>query len=175
MSRIRANRPYRLLARYYDQLFTFHLSWYETARQRVLGEILLHLESACDLACGTGTTALDLARKGIKCTEWISPQLCVGWPVKSLDVSACRFASSAVTCGISSCRNPSTWYCANSMRSIMWKERVTWLWLTCCFTRFAPRRLLLLRREQPSCIRNDLARHVVGGKAGRRGCDAWRL
>ena len=66
MPRITANRPYGLLAKYYDQLFTFHLPWYEAARQRVLGGILLRLESACDLACGTGTTALALARKGIK-------------------------------------------------------------------------------------------------------------
>ena len=66
MPRTAANRPYGLLANYYDQLFTFHLSWYETARERVLGRILPHVESACDLACGTGTTALMLARKGIK-------------------------------------------------------------------------------------------------------------
>ena len=32
----------------------------------MLGRILPHLESACDLACGTGTTALMLARKGIR-------------------------------------------------------------------------------------------------------------
>ena len=66
MPRTSANRPYGLLAKYYDQLFTFHLSWYEAARQRILGEILPHIESACDLACGTGTTALALARTGIK-------------------------------------------------------------------------------------------------------------
>lgn len=66
MPRITANRPYGLVAEHYDQLFTFHLPWYEAAQQRILGGILLHLESACDLACGTGTTALVLARKGIK-------------------------------------------------------------------------------------------------------------
>ena len=77
MPRITANRPYGLLAKYYDQLFTFHLPWYEAARQRVLGEILLHLESACDLACGTGTTALVLARKGIKMYGVdLSPTMC---------------------------------------------------------------------------------------------------
>ena len=66
MPRIGANRPYGLLAKYYDQLFTFHLQWYESVRQRVLGGILPHLKSGCDLACGTGTTALALARQGIK-------------------------------------------------------------------------------------------------------------
>ena len=61
-----ANRPYKGLAEYYDQLFTFHLPCFEAARQRVLGDLLPRLDSACDLACGTGTTALLLARRGIK-------------------------------------------------------------------------------------------------------------
>jgi SAM-dependent methyltransferase len=60
------NRPYKWLAKYYDQIFTFHLPWFEAARQRVLGDILPRLGSACDLACGTGTTALLLAGRGIK-------------------------------------------------------------------------------------------------------------
>jgi len=71
------NRPYRLLAQYYDQLFTFHLPWFEAARRRVLGHILPHVECACDLACGTGTTALLLARKGITMYGVdISPVMC---------------------------------------------------------------------------------------------------
>ena len=99
MPRITANRPYGLLAKYYDQLFTFHLSWYEAARQRVLGGVLLHLQSACDLACGTGTTALVLARKGIKMYGVdLSPTMCrlareksrrLGLPLAS-SKSACR-------------------------------------------------------------------------------------
>ena len=60
------NRPYRWLARYYDQLFTFHLGWFQAARDRILGSILPGVESACDLACGTGTTAILLARGGIR-------------------------------------------------------------------------------------------------------------
>ena len=77
MPRFAANRPYGLLAQYYDQLFNFHHSWYEAARQRVLGRILLHIESACDLACGTGTTALALAREGIKMYGVdLSPTMC---------------------------------------------------------------------------------------------------
>lgn len=59
------NKPYRWLAQYYDRLVTFHIPWFEAARQRVLGPILPRVERACDLACGTGTTALQLARKGI--------------------------------------------------------------------------------------------------------------
>jgi SAM-dependent methyltransferase len=60
------NPPYRWLARYYDQLFTFHLPWYQAARDHILGGILPGVESACDLACGTGTTAVLLARRGIR-------------------------------------------------------------------------------------------------------------
>jgi SAM-dependent methyltransferase len=61
-----ANRPYHWLALYYDRLVTFHLAWFEAARQTILGEILPRIETACDLACGTGTTALLLARRGIR-------------------------------------------------------------------------------------------------------------
>ena len=60
------NPPYRWLARYYDRLFTFHLPWYQAARDYILGDILPTVESACDLACGTGTTAVLLARRGIR-------------------------------------------------------------------------------------------------------------
>lgn len=77
MPRIKPNRPYGLLAKYYDQLFTFHLPWYEAARERVLSKILPRLESACDLASGTGTTALALAGKGIKMYGVdLSPTMC---------------------------------------------------------------------------------------------------
>lgn len=60
------SRTYTLLARYYDEFFTFHLEWYREARRRLLGEALPKVRVACDLACGTGTTALELARGGIK-------------------------------------------------------------------------------------------------------------
>jgi SAM-dependent methyltransferase len=71
------NRPYHWLAEYYDQVFTFHLGWFEAARRRVLGGILPGVESACDLACGTGTTALLLAEKGIRMYGVdLSPRMC---------------------------------------------------------------------------------------------------
>ncbi len=66
MNRIVGNRPYGMLAKYYDQFFRFHLSSYGAAREHVIGGILKRVQSACDLACGTGTTALLLARQGIK-------------------------------------------------------------------------------------------------------------
>lgn len=71
------NQPYKWLAKYYDQFFTFHLPWFEAVRQRVLGDILPHVDSACDLACGTGTTALLLAGRGIKMFGVdLSPVMC---------------------------------------------------------------------------------------------------
>jgi SAM-dependent methyltransferase len=84
MSRVYANRPYNMLARYYDLLFTFHLHWYEEARRRLLRGILRKGRSACDLACGTGTTALALADRGMR--------------VIAVDVSAtmCRLARQKV-------------------------------------------------------------------------------
>jgi SAM-dependent methyltransferase len=73
----RENRPYRWLARYYDHLFTFHLPWFQAARGHILGGILPLVGSACDLACGTGTTAVLLARRGIRMYGVdLSPMMC---------------------------------------------------------------------------------------------------
>jgi SAM-dependent methyltransferase len=70
-------KTYTLLARYYDQFFTFHLEWYRQARRKLLGEILPQVRAACDLACGTGTTALELAERGIKVYGVdLSPTMC---------------------------------------------------------------------------------------------------
>src|SRR3974377_373433 len=61
-----SNRPYTLLARYYDQLFAPYCAWSRRTRRRLLGAILPHVRSACDVCCGTGTTAMEFARRGIK-------------------------------------------------------------------------------------------------------------
>ena len=58
--------PYRWLAQYYDKLFSSLRFPIDAARESVLGRILPNVKTACDLACGTGTTALTLARRGIK-------------------------------------------------------------------------------------------------------------
>jgi len=50
------HRAYMLLARYYDQFFHSHIPVYRRARQELLRDILPQARSACDLACGTGTT-----------------------------------------------------------------------------------------------------------------------
>jgi SAM-dependent methyltransferase len=65
-NRIR-NRPYKYLADYYDRMFTPGVSAIqEAARQAAMGSILSRVQSACDLACGTGTTAVSLAKSGIR-------------------------------------------------------------------------------------------------------------
>jgi len=70
-------QTYTLLARYYDEFFTFHLEWYRQARRHLLGEILPRVLVACDLACGTATTALELASRGIKVYGVdLSPTMC---------------------------------------------------------------------------------------------------
>jgi SAM-dependent methyltransferase len=71
------NRPYRWLAQYYDELFLSLRHPMDAARERVLGRILPGVETACDLACGTGTTALALARRGIDMYAVdLSPLMC---------------------------------------------------------------------------------------------------
>jgi SAM-dependent methyltransferase len=71
------NRPYKWLAEYYDLHVTFHVFRYESARQQILGKILPRVESACDLACGTGTTAAVVAQQGIKMFGVdLSPTMC---------------------------------------------------------------------------------------------------
>jgi SAM-dependent methyltransferase len=77
MMKTSAPQTYTLLAQYYDQFFTFHLERYRQARRRLLGEILPQVHVACDLACGTGTTALELAQRGIKVYGVdLSPTMC---------------------------------------------------------------------------------------------------
>jgi SAM-dependent methyltransferase len=66
MPRTTPVRPYHWLAEYYDQLFAVARPWSKAARLRLLTGILPNVESACDLACGTGTTALELAAQGIR-------------------------------------------------------------------------------------------------------------
>lgn len=71
------NKPYRWLAEYYDELFEPARFPIDAARRRVLGRIMPSVTSACDLACGTGTTALKMARRGIEVFAVdISPTMC---------------------------------------------------------------------------------------------------
>jgi SAM-dependent methyltransferase len=58
-------KPYRWIAAHYDAFFSSFRQPLDAAREQVLGGILHDVTAACDLACGTGTTAMTLARRGI--------------------------------------------------------------------------------------------------------------
>ncbi len=70
-------RPYQWLAQYYDEVFTPHRSPLQRARNKFLRRILPGVKSARNLACGTGVTALALARRGIETFAVdLSPVMC---------------------------------------------------------------------------------------------------
>jgi SAM-dependent methyltransferase len=58
--------PYSILARFYDELMPQVPAMNRHARRRMLGQILGRARAVCDLACGTGETALDFSRLGKK-------------------------------------------------------------------------------------------------------------
>lgn len=73
----RAVKPYRLLAEHFDRMFGPYRKFIEEAHRTILTPILPQVRTACDLACGTGTTALDLAARGIRTYGVdLSPQMC---------------------------------------------------------------------------------------------------
>ncbi len=89
---------------YYDKLFSSFRSPIDAARESVLCRILPHVETACDLACGTGTTALTLARKGIRMYAVdLSPLMCRLAREKAARARL-RVTSSGPTCGVSGFR-----------------------------------------------------------------------
>jgi SAM-dependent methyltransferase len=68
---------YRWLAQSYDAIFPPDQSPMQRARTEILREILPEVKCACDLACGTGVTAVALAGSGIKTFAVdLSPDMC---------------------------------------------------------------------------------------------------
>jgi SAM-dependent methyltransferase len=62
----RRNRPYRLLARFYGPIVgDFAIGMNRHAREKILRDHWKGIASACDVGCGSGGTAVDLARRGI--------------------------------------------------------------------------------------------------------------
>ena len=60
------NAPYALLARYYDVLCSYAAPINRHARAQVLRAVLPNVRSGCDVGCGSGETALELARRGLE-------------------------------------------------------------------------------------------------------------
>jgi SAM-dependent methyltransferase len=76
--------PYRWLALYYDELFGAFRGPAAAAREHVLRRIMPRVASACDLACGTGDTAIELARLGIRMYAVdLSPGMCAAARAKA--------------------------------------------------------------------------------------------
>ena len=77
MAQTKPVKPYRWLAEYYDKMFGAMRTPIDVARRRLLGRILPKVEAACDLACGTGITAMEFARQGIRTYGVdLSPHMC---------------------------------------------------------------------------------------------------
>jgi SAM-dependent methyltransferase len=58
--------PYSIFAGFYDQIVAPLGGPNLRARAEILGPKVPRIRSACDLCCGTGTTALELARRGLR-------------------------------------------------------------------------------------------------------------
>lgn len=66
-----------MLARFYDNLHPLAPKMNRAARRKVLGKILQRARSVCDLGCGTGTTEVELARRGLQVYAVdVSPTMC---------------------------------------------------------------------------------------------------
>ena len=71
------NRPYNLLAKFYDELLPEMGEINRHARSKMLHELFDDIDSVCDLACGSGLTTLDFARAGKRvCAVDNSPEFC---------------------------------------------------------------------------------------------------
>jgi SAM-dependent methyltransferase len=60
------NEPYGLLAQYYDHLCDYAAALNRHARSQILRTVLPKVQRVCDLACGSGETAVELARRGLE-------------------------------------------------------------------------------------------------------------
>jgi DNA-binding winged helix-turn-helix (wHTH) protein len=71
------NAPYALLARYYDVLCGYAAVINRHARAQILGTVLPRVRRVCDVGCGNGETALELARRGLEVHALdLSPVFC---------------------------------------------------------------------------------------------------
>jgi SAM-dependent methyltransferase len=77
MSKPAGVAPYRWLANHFDCVFAGSRTFIEAAHRVIVEPILPQVRVACDLACGTGATALDLTARGIRMYGVdLSPGMC---------------------------------------------------------------------------------------------------
>lgn len=62
----RRSPSYEAIGQFYDDLWgELPLQW-TAARGRLLAPVLSHAKQVCDLGCGSGVTAMEFARRGLK-------------------------------------------------------------------------------------------------------------
>lgn len=77
MKPVVSTREYAAIAPFYDRFWGGHARIWARARRRVLGSILKDARVVCDLGCGTGATAVELARRGREVFAVdLSPDMC---------------------------------------------------------------------------------------------------
>jgi DNA-binding winged helix-turn-helix (wHTH) protein/predicted RNA methylase len=71
------NAPYALLAQHYDRLCSYAAPLNRHARGRILRTAMPKVHRVCDLGCGSGETALELAARGLEVHAVdVSPVFC---------------------------------------------------------------------------------------------------
>jgi SAM-dependent methyltransferase len=62
----RRSPSYEAIGQFYDSLWTENPRAWTTARSQMLEPILSHVRQVCELGCGTGISAIEFARRGLK-------------------------------------------------------------------------------------------------------------
>jgi SAM-dependent methyltransferase len=69
--------PYWLISRFYDEIWPRRPAPWQAARRQLLGPVLKHARTVCELGCGTGTNVIEFARRGMKVYALdFSPEMC---------------------------------------------------------------------------------------------------
>lgn len=63
MSSTATTAGYHVIAHTYDMFLTSHQEWFQQIRTSILGGILPNAKTVCDLGCGTGHTAINIAKQ----------------------------------------------------------------------------------------------------------------
>jgi ubiquinone/menaquinone biosynthesis C-methylase UbiE len=66
MNSTKTTAGYQLMARTYDVFISNHREWFQQIRASILADILPNAKTICDVGCGTGHTAISLAKQTTK-------------------------------------------------------------------------------------------------------------
>jgi len=77
LKRARRSPPYGVIGQFYDDLWGENSRAWTAARRRLLEPVLSQARQVCELGCGTGITAIEFARRGLKVfARDFSPEMC---------------------------------------------------------------------------------------------------